>query len=223
MDADMRRLLIMRTDFSSSNQRLETKKIDDMREELTFRWSKDIRRKIGEVRNKFMNKLRKPALNFYGLLVIRERDRDELSKVAEEANTEMQKIDSELGAHIKFIPLYLEQEAKGEVYQQVLGSIQARIYGELFMRLKELAKLEEIPKQSRTALIKLCDRLHTWNVVDDPNVAKTLADIKLQFENDVFKPVLNDLQKEIDSLKERGAFIEFDEEPQAAPTTTTDG
>jgi hypothetical protein len=91
------------------------------------------------------------------------------------------------------------------------------------MRLKELAKLEEIPKQSRTALIKLCDRLHKWNVVDDPNVAKTLAEVKMQFENDVFKPVLNDLQKEIDSLKERGAFIEFDEEPQPAPTTTTDG
>lgn len=209
----------MRTNFSSSNQRTETRKIDDMREEMTFRWTKEVRSKIGEVRNKFMNKLRKPALNFYGLLVIRERDREELTKVAEEANTEMQKVDSELGAHVTFIPLYLEQEAKGEVYQQVLGSIQARIYGELFMRLKELAKLQEIPKQSRTALIKLCDRLHTWNVVDDPNVAKTLADVKLQFENDVFKPVLEDLKKEIDSLKERGAFIEFDE-PQAAPTTT---
>ena len=223
MEADMRRLLIMRTNFSSSNQRTETKRIDDMRQEMTFRWTKEVRAKIGEVRNKFMNKLRKPALNFYGLLVIRERDRDGLSKVAEEANTEMQKVDSELGAHVTFIPLYLEQEAKGEVYQQVLGSIQARIYGELFMRLKELAKLQEIPKQSRTALIKLCDRLHTWNVVDDPNVAKTLADVKLQFENDVFKPVLEDLKKEIDSLKERGAFIEFDDTPQAAPTTTTDG
>lgn len=213
---DMRRLFIVRTGFSSPLQREKTERIDDLNERITLKWPSETRRAIGEVRNKYLNLLKKPALNFYGLLVIRERDQAEISKIVEEAHHAMQAIKPELSAEARFIPLYLDDQVKGEVYQQVLGAIQSRIYSELFYRLKDLANLEEIPKRSRTALIKLVDRLRRWNVVDDPAVEQSLSEIKTSFETDVFKPVLKDLQEQLMALKARGAFLEFEDEAPVA-------
>jgi len=127
------------------------------------------------------------------------------------ADGELKKVASDLSAVVQFIPLYLEAGAKGEVYQQVLQSIQGRIYTEMFERLREIAKLDDVPKRSRTALLRLCDRMHDWNVLEDPDVRKTIDDMKLQIRNDVFKPVLEDLKKNIDDLRSRGAALEFED------------
>ena len=210
---DMRRLFIVRTSFSSPNQREKTEQVDAQTEKITLKWTPEVRKAIVEVRNQHLGLIKKPALNFYGLLVIRERDKEEIIRIAEDANQAMRVVNQELRAIVQFIPLYLDDQVKGEVYQQVLGAIQSRIYSELFGRLSQIANLDEVPKRSRNALIKLVDRLQRWNVVDDPDVDKTLNEVKLSFETEVFKPVLNDLKEQLLALKARGAFLEFEDEP----------
>ena len=69
---EMRRLYIVRTLFSSENQRVSTEDIDDMTEKITFRWEPGIRKAIGKVRNTYRHQITAPCLNFYGL-----RDRHE--------------------------------------------------------------------------------------------------------------------------------------------------
>jgi len=220
---DMRRLYIVRTAFSSENQRVSTEVIDDQTEKITLRWTPEVRKAIGAVRNKYRHQILAPCLNFYGLFVVRDKDRESVSQLAEKADAEMRKISPELSAKVTFLSLYVEKEAQGEVYQQVLGAIQGRIYTELLGRLRELAKLPEVPKQSRTALLKLCDKLLVWNVLDDPDIVKTLEDIKLQISNDIFKPVMVDLEKELADLKSRGAYLEFEDEQPTAPSAPPTG
>ena len=215
MTDDMRRLSIVRLNFSSANQILDSRDVDDQTRQVTLKWSPDVRKKITTIRNKHVHLIKKPALNFYGLNVIRDTDRAEVTGAAEAADAEMKTLDASLGASVIFIPLYVEAEAKGQVYQQVLGAIQGRIYSELLSRLTELAGLEEVPKRSRTALIGLVDRLKRWNVLDDPSIEQTLNEMKLSFQNDVIKPVMQDVQKELDALKSRGAFLELGDEEAA--------
>jgi hypothetical protein len=210
---EVRRLYIVRTSFSSPNQRDGTKKIDDQTEEVHLRFTKETRETITRTRGKYLTQMRNLSLNFYGLMVIRESDKEAVSAIADEAHKEMTTILPELTAHIALIPLYLDDKEKGEVYGQVLAAIQGRIYSELLERLVDLAKLESVPKRSRNAVLKLVEKLRTWNVVDDPKVTETLDDIKRNIENDIFKPVVEDLQKEMTALKERGAYLEFDDEP----------
>jgi len=217
---EMRRLYIVRTAFSSENQRTSTETIDDQTEKVTLRWPPVTRKAIGSVRNAYRHRILAPCLNFYGLSIVRDTDRESVFQLAEKADQEMKAISPELSATVRLIPLYVEQEAQGEVYQQVLAAIQGRIYTELLERLRSLARLEEVPKVSRTALIKLCDRLKVWNVVDDPNIEKTLEDIKLQIANDIFRPVMLDLERDLADLKSRGAYLEFDDAPPTTPPTT---
>ncbi len=210
---EMRRLYIVRTAFSNENQRESTEAIDSMTEKVTFRWPPETRKAIQAVRGAYRHKITAPCLNFYGLSIVKEADKEGVFQLAEKADQEMKKISPDLRADVRLIPLYVEKEAQGEVYQAVLAAIQGRIYSELLGRLRELAKLEEVPKVSRTALLKLCDRLKVWNVIDDPSVGRTLEEIKLQISNDIFKPVMVDLEKELADLKSRGAYLEFDETP----------
>lgn len=214
---EMRRLYIVRTLFSSENQRASTEDIDDMSEKVTFRWPPEIRKAIGKVRNTYRHQITAPCLSFYGLFVIKDKDREAVSQLAEKADQEMKKINIELSARVTFLPLYVEESTMGEVYQSVLGAIMGRIYTELLGRLRELAKLPEVPKQSRTALLKLCDKLAVWNVLGDSNVAETLANIKLQIQNDVFAPVMADLERDLADLKSRGAYLEFEDSVPPTP------
>lgn len=215
---EMRRLYIVRTLFSSENARESTTAIDDMSEKVVFKWAPEIRKAIAGVRNTYRHQITAPCLNFYGLFVIKDRDREAVSQLAEKADAEMRKINSELSARVTFLPLYVEESTLGEVYQGVLGAIQGRIYTELLGRLRELAKLEEVPKVSRTALLRLCDKLQAWNVLEDQTVTETISSIKLQIQNDIFKPVMMDLEKELADLKSRGAYLEFDDAPPVPPT-----
>lgn len=80
-----------------------------------------------------------------------------------------------------------------------------------------------MPKQSRTALLKFLEKISIWNVLDDPNITETLANIKLQIQNDIFTPVMQDLQKELTDLKTRGAYLEFEDEPPTAPPAPPTG
>lgn len=217
---EMRRLYIVRTLFSSENARESTEAIDDMSEKIVFRWQPEVRTAIAKVRNTYRHQITAPCLNFYGLFVIKDKDREAVAQIAEKADAEMKKINPELSAHVNFLVLYCESEATGEVYQQVLSAISGRVYSELLGRLRELCKLPEIPKQSRTALLKLVEKIKVWNVLDDPSITDTLANIKLQIENDIFAPVMADLEKELADLKSRGAYLEFDEAPPAPKNDT---
>lgn len=207
---DIARIYIVRTTVSSGVARAERKVIDDRTEQVKFRFSSQERKLIQEIRGRHFRAI--GGLNFYGLRVVREMERDTVVKQMNLADGELKKIASDLSAVVQFIPLYLEAGAKGEVYQQVLQSIQGRVYTEMFERLREVAKMDDVPKRSRMALLRLCDRMHDWNVLDDPDIRKTIDDMKLQIRNEVFKPVMEDLKKSIDDLRSRGAALEFEDE-----------
>ena len=207
----MRRLYIIRTAFTSANKRRSTNVIDDRTTEITFEWTPEIRKKLTEVKNHYRYKLQKDALNFFGLFIIREADKEEWYKLMSDADSKMKEIEPTAHANIRLISLYVEGDVNGEVYQQMLVAIQGRIYMELLNRLNELMRLPEIPGRSRTALLRLCDRMHLWNVIDDPNVHETIEEYRLQFRNNAFTPVLEDVKKNMADLQSRGAFLEFDE------------
>ena len=209
--SEMRRLYIIRTAFTSANKRRSTNVIDDRTTEITFEWTPEIRKKLTEVKNHYRYKLQKDALNFFGLFIIREADKEEWYKLMSDADSKMKEIEPTAHANIRLISLYVEGDVNGEVYQQMLVAIQGRIYMELLNRLNELMRLPEIPGRSRTALLRLCDRMHLWNVIDDPNVHETIEEYRLQFRNNAFTPVLEDVKKNMADLQSRGAFLEFDE------------
>ena len=218
MTDDMRRLMIVRTAFSNPNQLSDSRELDEQKREITLRWPEQTRRAIVAVRTEHINSIKRDSLNFHSLTVVREADKEKVLMAAQAADAAMKGIDHSLSAKVYFIPLYVEQDASGDVYRAVVDAIRGRMFFELSQRLRSLAKLDTVPTRSRNALLKLCDRLRAWNVLDDPDVAATLESVKLQLTNGVIKPVLDDIEKSLAELKEKGAIPETDSDPPASTT-----
>jgi hypothetical protein len=144
----------------------------------------------------------------YGLSFAKAADMTAIAEVMEIADQELKCVHPALGATVRFVPLSVDAAAKGEVYRQINDAIRGRIYTELFERLRNLPNKVKMNARTRTSLLELCDKLQAWNIIDDFNINATLTGIKAQIANDIIEPVMQDLAKDIEELKGRGAFLE---------------
>jgi hypothetical protein len=207
--ANLKTVYIVRPEMSSPFKIEDRAEIDDMTVETKWHWTKDQRQAISKVRGRFRARVAKLTLPFHGLQIARKDDIDAIEKLIGEARGELQVIDPSLDANVAFIALAADQQAQGEVYQAMLNAIRGHVFKVLNERLVELAKLDNVPEQSRLALIRLCEAMKKWNVLDDPSVNETIENFRLQFENNVIKPVAVDMIERIKSLNSAGARVEL--------------
>lgn len=177
---------------------------------LTFRLKRETRKKILATRMKFRHQLFKHALSFYGLQVIRPTDAKFAEEIAGEASEALQKIDKRLSARLVLIPLAIDRKNYSEVYDAMVGTIKERLFTELVDRVAKLAaKGETVPEGSRKAMLKLCDRLKSWNVVDDPEVNKTIDGYARLLDRNALAPLQKSLRSELDALSHEGLYLEL--------------
>lgn len=201
---------IVRISMSGGGNVAERKEIDGTHEEVTWAYAKEVRERIAKVRSRVRAKIVKPCVPFHGLLVTREMAKGEIIEAVAVASKELQEIDGSLSAQVSFIPLDADRKRHGELYGAVSNAIRAQVYKTLLPRLKDLAKQSTVPKRSRLALLDLCDKVAQWNVLDDPNVARTIAEMKRQFEADVIAPVAAEVEQEFKALTGPAAYVEYD-------------
>lgn len=221
VQSDITTVYIVRVDMNGGSNISERTEIDQMSEKVTHVFDKDTRQKISAVRSKYYGRIVRPCLSFYGLLVAKREQQEEIEKAITEAHTELQAIHQSLQAKVAFIPLVADQQSQGALYRAMVDAIRGQIYKILLPRLRELAKQTNVPKRSRMALLDLCDKMAGWNVLGDAEITKTVADLRRQFENDVIAPVAIEVEQELRRLMGPAGFVEFPEDatPTAPPTT----
>jgi len=196
--------------MSGGLQTTEREEVNGTQIHLTMKFDKPTRDKIAGVRNKFRARALKGIMNFVGLQVAREDQLSGIRVAIDEADVELKAIDPGLSARVAFVPISADAQARGEMFAMLSNSIHSFVLGELFQRLKELPiKDGKIPTRSRIAVLELADRLSAWNVFGDPDLAKFIAEAKFQLENNIVAPVVVDLEKQLESLKSEGAFVEL--------------
>jgi len=124
------------------------------------------------------------------------------------ANEELQKIDPMLGAEIMFIPLDSGAIRNGEMYEQINLAVKGQIYTDIMERLKKLAD-SSLKTRSKSSLLKMVDRMEKINVLDDPEISLKIYQIREMIEKDTIKPLLQDLESEVEKINQRGAYLEI--------------
>jgi hypothetical protein len=205
---DARSIFLVLPLMSSPNKIADTERVDDTHRAVTLEWGQEMRDKITAVRKEYYPAVRAKCVCIYGLSFAKAADMTAIAEVMETADKELKLVHPSLGATVRFVPLSVDAAAKGEVYRQINDAIRGRIYTELFERLRNLPNKVKMNARSRTALVELCDKLKGWNIIDDPDINASLYRIKTAIANDIVAPVMEDLCKEIDDLKGRGAFLE---------------
>lgn len=209
LPTNLREVYIARFEMSSPNQTAERKEIDEMHEEITLEFPKEIRERIAQVRTKYRNLILKECVHFHGLQVVSAETRERVREYVEQADAELRAINEQLHATLVLIPVSLDAEAKGTLYTMVTNAIKGQIYGALLERLRKLAGKEDIPMRSRTALIDLCDRAKAWNVLGDPDLAQSLESYRKLIENGILQPIVQEAEKVAAALDNPAAYAEL--------------
>lgn len=206
--ATLRNVYIVQVEMSSPAKVLKTEVVDDMTRTVRLEFGPETREAIKDVRATARGLLEPHCFLFHGLRVIREQSWTEVERVVGAADTALKAIHPELYATVHRIPLSVDTVARGELYESLISAIRGQVYQVLLERLEGLAQKKDVPERSRVALLKLCDRMRDWNVVDDPTIAETIENFRVQFQHGVLAPVAEEVKKAVDSTGGAGVYLE---------------
>jgi len=208
---EINNLYIVQTRLSSSNRILYSSEISDQVQEITFKFTKDVRRKISAIRGRFLSPIYHETADVYGLRICREGQRGKIIDNINIANRQFKGIDPTLGAEVIFIPLDLNQVAwGGELYEQFRLAIKGQIYKEVMDRVKKIAtRPGALPTRSKNSLLKILDRMDTINVIDDQEITDQIKLIREMVEKELLFPLQEQLEKDMFTLTNRGANLEL--------------
>lgn len=187
--------------------------IDPMTNQIRFKYGPEVRETIYKLRSEQKPKIRISTVGIYGNSFCRETDKSEIERIIEETDKKMKAIDPSLGAVVRFVPIAVDMQARGEIYRQLVDAIRGRMYEELLPRLKKLAEKKTISEKSRNGLLSMLKKLEAWNILDDKDLATTIQTIReklAEATEQAMAPIYADISNQIDDLKSRGAFLEVD-------------
>lgn len=204
----MENLYIVKTRMSSPNYILYSEEIDEMTSQYTYKFNKETRQQISAIRGRYHKPVYEGTANFHGLYICQEKHRQELQDIISKANREFQKIDPMLHAEVLFIPLDAGAIRNGEMYEQLNSAVKGQIYTDLLDRLKKLAN-SSLKSRSKSSLFKMVDRMEKINVLDDPEISLKIYEIRDMIEKETLQPLMQDLESEVNKVRQRGAFLEM--------------
>jgi len=207
---EINNLYIVQTRLSSSNRILYSSEISDQVQEITFKFTKDVRRKISAIRGRFLSPIYHETADVYGLRICREGQRGKIIDNINVANRQFKGIDGSLSAEVVFIPLDLEAVWGGELYEQFRLAIKGQIYKEVMDRVKKIAtRPGALPTRSKNSLLKILDRMNLINVIDDQEITDQIKMIREMVEKELLFPLQEQLEKDMFALTNRGANLEL--------------
>lgn len=203
------KLVIVKLMMSSQNKIVGTLVLDEYRQETTFKYDQETRRKIGKVRMRYHTALYGGTLDFYGLRITRSEAIPEKLQIMRDCLSDLAEIDRGLTADLVVIPLESDSMVKGEMYSRIVDAIVYQIGNEVTDRIqKALEKGTMLPKVTKDALLKMLKGVREINVIDDPDVEKKIADIEKLVEGEAIAPLKEYIDREVGAVTSRWAYLE---------------
>lgn len=134
---------------------------------------------------------------------------DEIRELVEDINVPV------LHASAEFFPLDSGEMAKGKLYDELVNAIRVKVFDVAFSGVEPIFEItdgKQIPGRTTTALIKMCNRLQTFNILDDEYVTEKIKEIRELIEKESFEPlrqVLEEERVELAKVSGRAAAVEF--------------
>lgn len=193
----MEQLYVVQTNTSSENKVDESEELNDKQRKITYLFEKEKRNLIHRERANVGYVTKSNSVRFYSLVLTNEAGKEQILKAYKETDQAMKEIDPILKAEVNFLPLDLNQIAKGNVYEQILGSIKFQVFNKVFKRVDDLVSKEKdkLPETTKKSLKNLIDQCRALNVVKDQDIENQIDKIAKQIETESLVPLRNSLQE----------------------------
>lgn len=202
-----KQIYILKLKMSSAYFLTDSKEMDELKQELTYKFPKMTRLAISAVNTRYRKIQKENALDFYGLFYMcGEEQKDLFTEYATQADKDLQALDTSLHASAVFMPLDMEAIKRGEMYQQIIQAIYSRIFGSTVEKLENLAKSKKrsgLTERSVEALLKLVNSMRTLNVLADTNVTSKLNRISDLIQQNQIDELQKELQAEIHEMSKK--------------------
>jgi len=207
----MEQLYVISTRVSSEFKIEKSEVLSDKEKKITWLYEKEMRNKIHSVRAMVYGPRERYSLNFYKLRLVNDDGKKALAEAYATANEELKKIDPSLKAEIEFLPLDLSMIAKGNLYEQIIGSIKYQVFSKVFQRIEKLTAdggKDKLPENTKKSLRNLVEHCRNLNVTRDQEIDSQIEKISKMIEEEALIPLRDDLQKVLKSGDGRFYAIE---------------
>lgn len=209
-ESSILRVFVVQTEFASPNRIDDSKEITDMRRQIDFTYPKEIRNRIGAIREMYMKQIRNSTVDFpphhkLPLRLCNEAQREDIRGIVQKADKEFQKLDKALHAEVIFLELNIHDVKRGELYGQVNAAIRYRIISEVIEKIGE--KVGQLPEKSRQAMFNLIDRMRIINILGDKEIESQLNTIRDKIMTQDIETVKSELFKDLSFTKSRMAYV----------------
>lgn len=207
----MEQLYVISTRVSSEFKIEKSEVLSDKEKKITWLYEKEMRNKIHSVRAMVYGPRERYSLNFYKLRLVNDDGKKALAEAYATANEELKKIDPTLKAEIEFLPLDLSMIAKGNLYEQIIGSIKYQVFNKVFLRIERLTAdggKDKLPENTKKSLRSLVEHCRNLNVTRDQEIDTQIEKIAKMIEEEALIPLRDDLQNVLKSGEGRFYAIE---------------
>lgn len=207
----MEQLYVISTRVSSEFKIEKSEVLSDKEKKITWLYEKEMRNKIHSVRAMVYGPRERYSLNFYKLRLVNDDGKKALAEAYATANEELKKIDPTLKAEIEFLPLDLSMIAKGNLYEQIIGSIKYQVFSKVFQRIEKLTAdggKDKLPENTKKSLRNLVEHCRNLNVTRDQEIDSQIEKISKMIEEEALIPLRDDLQNVLKSGEGRFYAIE---------------
>jgi hypothetical protein len=190
---------IVRINMSTPMRVLSSEMLDEITEKKVFKFDKETRGKIATVRCRVRRPMADLMFDFGGLWLCSDANIADLQHYVDDANREMQAIDSSLSAEITIIPLDVMGMRNTKAQHQIIQAIRIRMRDEISERITAMRETGITKKGNLNAKmvktsIKMLERLKTLNVFAD-----AATDIVLNKAIEDLRKTLNSELSELDN------------------------
>lgn len=207
------RLFIVKTSMASPNYIAGSRFLDEekMKKELTYKFQLEMRQAIQATRMRFKGPIYSGCLDFYGLRVCNQNQREAIEASIKEADTAFKGIHPELKADVMFIPLDMGEIAKGGLYSNLLGAINTQLNTKVVKRLESvLNRKKDLTPRTKKSLLGMIDQIREINVLGDEGVNARLDEMKAKIDEGALEGLVEDINAEMAKMEGRWGAVEFD-------------
>ncbi|NCB43760.1 MAG: hypothetical protein EOM59_14255 [Clostridia bacterium] len=211
MAEEMEQLYVISTRVSSEFKIEKSEVLSDKEKKITWLYEKEMRNKIHSIRAMVYGPRERYSLNFYKLRLVNDEGKTALKEAYSKVNLELKEIDPSLKAEIEFMPLDISMIAKGNLYEQIIGSIKYQVFSKIFQRIDSLTRdggKDNLPANTKKSLKNLVEHCRNLNVTRDEDIDLQIEKIAKMIEEEALIPLRDDLQKMLKSGEGRFYALE---------------
>ena len=169
----MPKVFILQKEIEGGMKIEGSERIDDRRRELTFLFPEEKRNEITKVRAKYVKKIEKCCIDFYGIKLLPETDVDAVGAILNECRAEIQKLEPSLTVKLNLTPLELNEN--DNIISLMRSEVKKSLFANIKDKLERLKDKNALHGKTKNIIIKTLEELREKKIIMNDEM-QTLID-----------------------------------------------